>query len=46
MAADRPRGMTIAELAAHYDPPLKQRTAETFAAEARRMNGHDLTGRQ
>jgi hypothetical protein len=46
MAADRPRGMTIAELSAHYDPPLKQRTAETFAAEARRMNGHDLTGRQ
>jgi hypothetical protein len=45
MSADRPRGMTIAELAAHYDPPLKQRTAETFAAEARRMNGHDLTGR-
>jgi hypothetical protein len=45
MLADRPRGMTIAELAAHYDPPLKQRTAETFAAEARRTNGHDLTGR-
>jgi hypothetical protein len=45
MSADRPRGMTIAELAAHYDPPLKQRTAETFAAEARRTNGHDLTGR-
>jgi hypothetical protein len=45
MSADRPRGMTIAELSAHYDPPLKQRTAETFAAEARRTNGHDLTGR-
>jgi hypothetical protein len=37
-----PRGMTIAELAAHYDPPLKQRTAETFAAEARKVNGHSL----
>jgi hypothetical protein len=46
MSADRPRGMTIAELAAHYDPPLRQRTAESLAAEARRTNGHDLTGRQ
>jgi hypothetical protein len=46
MSADRPRGMTIAELSAHYDPPLKQRTAESLAAEARRTNGHDLTGRQ
>lgn len=40
-----PRGMTIAELAAHYEPPLKQRTAETFAAEARRLNGHAFTER-
>lgn len=46
MAADRPRGMTIAELSAHYEPPLKQRTAETLAAEARRVNGHNLTGGQ
>lgn len=39
--ADRPRGMTAAELAGHYSPPLGQRTAEGFAAEARRqMNGH------
>ena len=44
MSAARPRGMTIAELAAHYEPPLKQRTAETFAAEARRTNGHAFTG--
>jgi hypothetical protein len=46
MTTDRPRGMTIAELAGHYEPPLRQRTAETFAAEARRTNGHDITGRQ
>jgi hypothetical protein len=42
---DRPRGMTIAELADLYTPPLKQRTAETFAAEARRqrINGSTLS---
>lgn len=45
MTADRPRGMTIAALSAYYEPPLKQRTAEQLAADARRANGHDLTGR-
>jgi hypothetical protein len=45
MTTDRPRGMTIAALSAYYEPPLRQRTAEQFAADARRTNGHDLTGR-
>ena len=44
IAAQPPRGMTTAELAAHYEPPLKQRTADTFAAEARRVNGHAVMG--
>lgn len=33
---DRPRGVTAAELAALYSPPLKMRTAETIAAGARK----------
>lgn len=37
-----PRGMTTAELAAHYDPPLGQRTADGFAAEARKLNGRPV----
>jgi hypothetical protein len=41
VSAEHPKGMTIAELAALYDPPLRGRTAETFAADARkRINGH------
>lgn len=38
--ASPPRGMSTAELAAHYEPPLGQRTADKFAAEARKLNGH------
>lgn len=38
-----PRGMTAAELAALYTPPLGSRTAEGFAAEARKqLNGSQL----
>jgi hypothetical protein len=43
IGAERPRGMTTAELAALYTPPLKVRTAEAIAAEARKslpVNGH------
>lgn len=43
MTEDRPRGMTAAELSALYTPPLGMRTAESFAAEARRtqpVNGN------
>lgn len=41
VSPEHPKGMTIAELAALYDPPLRDRTAETFAADARkRINGH------
>jgi hypothetical protein len=43
MSADRPKGMLIPDLAAHYSPPLKQRTAETFAATARKLNGSPVT---
>lgn len=43
MDAERPRGMTIDSLRACYEPPLGQRTAEKFAAEARRVNGHTVT---
>lgn len=44
--AERPAGMTNAELAAMYVPPLKSRTAEHFGGEARKVireqatNGH------
>ena len=41
MTADRPNGMTAAELAAELGVSL--RTAETIAAEARRMNGRALS---
>jgi hypothetical protein len=43
---NRPRGMSAAELAALYTPPLGQRTAEDIAAEVRRnllTNGHAFT---
>lgn len=41
---DYPRGITAAQLAEHYTPPLGTRTAEAIAAEARkRINGHALT---
>jgi hypothetical protein len=40
--AQPPTGMTVAELAASYSPPLGQRTAEKVAARARKpsANGH------
>lgn len=39
-----PRGMTAAQLAELYTPPLGSRTAEAIAAEARKqINGHALT---
>lgn len=46
-----PNGMTTAALAELYDPPLRSRTAETLAAEARRMirdrvNGHTHSARE
>jgi hypothetical protein len=44
VSPDRPRGMTIADLADLYTPPLKQRTAETFAAEARRQQDERVNG--
>lgn len=44
VTAESPRGMTAADLAAIYSPPLGQRTAEKFAAEARKeMNGHTVS---
>lgn len=43
MTADRPKGMTAAELAALYSPPFSQRTAEAFASDARKMNGAALS---
>lgn len=41
---ERPRGMATAALAALYDPPLKTRTAEAFAAEARREIPRPVNG--
>jgi hypothetical protein len=46
IGAERPRGMTAADLAALYTPPLGRRTAEAIAADARRTmptNGHEFT---
>lgn len=41
---EHPRGVTAAQLAEHYTPPLGSRTAESIVAEARkRINGHALT---
>lgn len=56
VGADRPAGMSNAELALMYEPPLKSRLADRFGAEARReireravtrVNGKvpDLAGR-
>jgi hypothetical protein len=43
MTPDRPRGMTASDLATLYSPALGIRTAEKFAAEARKsINGHAL----
>jgi prepilin signal peptidase PulO-like enzyme (type II secretory pathway) len=36
ITAERPKGMTSSELATLYTPPLGVRTAESFAAEARK----------
>lgn len=41
----KPRGMDTKALAESYDPPLKQRTAETIAAEARRQMDAPVNGR-
>jgi hypothetical protein len=41
VTATRPKGMTAAELAALYTPPLGERTSQDFAALARKpINGH------
>lgn len=41
---DQPKGMPTARLRELYTPPLGERTAEQFAAEARkRINGHQFT---
>lgn len=50
VAPERPRGMSNAELMAAYDPPLKERTAQTIGAAARKqmpVNGiNTLTNRE
>jgi hypothetical protein len=44
VSPDHPRGMPTRELALRYDPPLKSRTAETFASEARRQIPRPING--
>lgn len=41
---DHPRGMLTHDLATQYDPPLKSRTAEAFASEARRQIPRPING--